>query len=68
MIEDRCYRVTFEPLSKEGMSTNTMMYCLCCGKSISTTGGGGEFICDNCHQLMYARKFWTVARTLTLTD
>lgn len=61
-VNDRCYRITFEPLIENEMTTNTPKFCLCCGNMISTIGGGGEFVCDTCHELMRNRKFWVFAR------
>ncbi len=61
-MTNRCYRITFELLSENGMTTNTPKSCLCCGNVISASGGGGEFICDNCHELMRSRKLWAFAR------
>lgn len=62
-MNDRCYRIEFEPLTETGMTTGKPKSCLCCGLIIAGNGGGGEFICDNCHELMRGRKFWEFARS-----
>jgi hypothetical protein len=51
----RRYKVEFSPLEKGGLQTCKPCSCICCGDAISGGGGGGEYICDRCHEIMRGR-------------
>jgi len=60
----RCYRITFDPMQKGGMQTCMPRQCLCCGTPVSGGGGGGEHLCDSCHEMMRKRvlsRFFRIA-------
>lgn len=58
----RAYRVEFGPVSGGWASGNNVVSCLCCMSIISTQGGGGEYLCDPCHDLMRRRKIFQILR------
>jgi len=58
----RVYRVEFDPVSGGWVSGNNVVSCLCCMSIIHTHGGGVEYLCDSCHELMRRRKIFQVLK------
>jgi len=45
-----------------GMATAAIRSCICCGRILCGSGGGAEYICCDCYNLLYSGHIGALLR------